>query len=97
MIRTDPVTGAFGLKITFKLTSILNAKLTKKIISKCFNLIPDNYKHWCFGPEENLNNMFMNHISSVQWQYSQCKGKQKHEQNIINLLSNIAEIKITLR
>lgn len=28
MIRTDPVTGAFGLKITFKLTSILNAKLT---------------------------------------------------------------------
>lgn len=33
MIRTDPVTGAFGLKITFKL---LNAKLTKKIISKMF-------------------------------------------------------------
>lgn len=64
MIRTDPVTGAFGLKITFKL---LNAKLTKKkSFQKCFNLIPDNYIQRFFGPEENLNNMFMNHISGVQ-------------------------------
>lgn len=40
----------------------------KNSFQKCFNLIPDNYKQWFFGPEENLNNMFMNHISGVQWQ-----------------------------
>lgn len=43
MIRMDLVIGVFGLKIIFKLISILNVKLIKKIILKCFNLILDNY------------------------------------------------------
>lgn len=61
----DLVIGVFGLKIIFKLISILNVKLIKKIILKCFNLILDNYKYWCFGLEENFNNMFMNYIFGV--------------------------------